>query len=483
MDWLKIIQIAALICIGVLIFEVSLWFTFQQDKSWLLPATAVITYLSILSTLFLGKESEWIKSTTAFLYRLLLSTWKRALVVLVISAVASVFLGTSLWNVRSKQAVEREVREQEPNYFVELYKGSRAYPVQSASVTLFDLMSKSLETKNTDKDGLASFKVQNGRLWQVLVVLDRGGNLSETKLAVDNNVVLPFVKAVDLDNIRPGEWSSLGPVTTATPSSSDIGFAALKSESTTEIKPQPNSSPERYGNINFRGTHLPWGEPNAGIVIYHEGYILGYESLWRTPRWAAYQIKMGPLGQRPDYIFSADPLIPTTIQATVSDYAGSGYDKGGLISHVDMGGYGEQAQTEAYYASTTVPQTPESNRKPWFKIERYARSLASNNKIWIIAGPAFVPAEGSTVVNYPQIGKNKVAVPTHFFRIIIKVDNSSIPQAIAFLVPNNSNVTDNIAEYLTSIDKIELLTGLSFFSDLDAHEQRRLKSFVPTTLW
>ncbi len=56
-----------------------------------------------------------------------------------------------------------------------------------------------------------------------------------------------------------------------------------------------------------------------------------------------------------------------------------------------------------------------------------------------------------------EIGTNKVAVPTHYFKIVIDVKSGGSVKSIAFLIPHKK-MTKPYTRYLVSIDRIEGVT-------------------------
>lgn len=77
---------------------------------------------------------------------------------------------------------------------------------------------------------------------------------------------------------------------------------------------------------------------------------------------------------------------------------------------------------ETFLLSNICPQHPALNRKLWKKLEFYTRSLAKNNlAAYVCSGPLYLPKEinGKLIVQYEVLGIQQVAVPTHFFKIIL----------------------------------------------------------------
>jgi endonuclease G len=118
-------------------------------------------------------------------------------------------------------------------------------------------------------------------------------------------------------------------------------------------------------------------------------------------------------GQERTNEFFADPRLPTGARAELSDFAGSGLDRGHLANAADQPDARSMAQSFAL--SNMIPQDPENNRKgAWLKLERDTRKFARRAKgeVYVFSGPLFWGQPQATV------GKGKVWVPSHLFKVV-----------------------------------------------------------------
>jgi endonuclease G len=77
--------------------------------------------------------------------------------------------------------------------------------------------------------------------------------------------------------------------------------------------------------------------------------------------------------------------------------------------------------------------------------------------------------------NLKTIGKEKVAVPNYFYKIVLDEYQGKY-RMIAFLIPNDESKRP-LYEFVVSVDKIEQLTGIDFFYQLpDVVENQLEKS-------
>ena len=113
------------------------------------------------------------------------------------------------------------------------------------------------------------------------------------------------------------------------------------------------------------------------------------------------------------------------------------------------------------------PMNPSLNRFYCKRIEDSTRKLLDvANRIHVITGPLFLPTQaenGNWYVSYQVISQNAeggpVAVPTHFFKIIL-VEYESRCESYGIIVPNKE-ISKNIpySKFAVSINQIERKAG------------------------
>ncbi len=240
-----------------------------------------------------------------------------------------------------------------------------------------------------------------------------------------------------------------------------------------DYKPHPNYQ-----------RHLRLGEPKYFFVRAREGYVTGHDARLKIPVWVQYELTRddinGPANREDD--FRADYSIPYGSRADLSDYSGSGFDRGHLAPAADMKS-NEEEMSESFVLSNIAPQVGNGfNRRIWKELEEAIRGwVQQRGSLTIITGPVFAVQGGS--VKYEVIGDNHVAVPTHFFKIVVDANDLSNVQALTFLMPNKDLGDDHFREYLSSIDKIEKMTGMDFLSRLPVTLQTDIESVKAKNLW
>ena len=98
----------------------------------------------------------------------------------------------------------------------------------------------------------------------------------------------------------------------------------------------------------------------------------------------------------------------------------------------------------------------------------------------MVTGPVISDQNGDGRSDY-AIGGNLVAVPGGYYKIVMARGADELPAILAFLYPNAKG--GRAKRHLTSVDRIEDLTEIDFFSDLEDATEDKLEAIVPESLW
>lgn len=210
-------------------------------------------------------------------------------------------------------------------------------------------------------------------------------------------------------------------------------------------------------------------------IVDRQGYALGYSEAWELPRWVTYRLTANEIlngkTKRVDN-FQPDIAIRTG-SAELDDYRGSGYDRGHMAPAGDMK-WSAQAMEESFLLSNMCPQDRSNNAGIWNEIENTVRGFAcSEGSVFIVTGPVVSR-------NPKTIGTNRVAVPDGFYKVVY--DETPPCKMIAFYIPNR-NVPGNPIDYACTVDQIEKMTGLDFFSKIPSQRQAELESNININAW
>jgi endonuclease G, mitochondrial len=242
-----------------------------------------------------------------------------------------------------------------------------------------------------------------------------------------------------------------------------------------------NLTPEQVG---FARRHLRLGKPQAVYERVRQGYVTAQDGRLKIPLWVQYEISPeelnGPIARTDD--FQPDTSIPYGYRAELEDYNTSGFDRGHMAPAEDMN-RSQRTMAESFLLTNMAPQVGVGfNQQLWKDLETAIRGwVAQRGRLTIITGPIFAIDAGK--VSYAVIGADHVAVPTHFYKIVVDANSSGHLDALAFVIPNKNLSGHHYKEYLASIDEIEAATGLDFLSALDPDVQNQLESKKAQNIW
>lgn len=142
------------------------------------------------------------------------------------------------------------------------------------------------------------------------------------------------------------------------------------------------------------------------------------------------------------------------------------------------------AQTHTFL--NAVPQRSKFNEGIWLDLEYITSAWAQEyGKLWVVTGPIYIDGMPSGYIG--EENEFKVAIPDALFKIVVKEIPEGKPEALAFVYPQVAagyySGTYQHSRYLTTIDEIEAMTGLSFLNNLSLSEQNRLKTNASSQLW
>lgn len=216
-----------------------------------------------------------------------------------------------------------------------------------------------------------------------------------------------------------------------------------------------------------------------GQRIDYQGFSLSYDEEWEQAEWVAYILERKNLqqewGDRPRN-FSADPNVSTG-SAVDNDYRGSGYDRGHLAPFADFAWNDAQAR-ETFYLSNISPQARQFNQGVWRELEELTRDWANRFKrLYVVTGPVMTEGPKGT------IGRtNRIAIPAAYYKVLLDLDDPE-QKGIGFVIPNEISF-DPLPKYAMSIDQVEDITGIDFFSELMPKDQeQQLESVGNPDLW
>ncbi len=264
----------------------------------------------------------------------------------------------------------------------------------------------------------------------------------------------------------------------------------------TEERPNDNVNANTgYDNVSVTGYEIPHlNDQNVyadhyvtmdGVQILN--YALEWDNTKRHANWVAFTFDTTTSAdnvKRTD-AWSVDPKLPAEMQVQESDHKNDGFDKGHLCASEDRV-YLKEANEQTFYYSNMSPQLKDFNGGFWRKLETrvqtWGRSTADGvyDKVYVTKGGTLNKLlknfKGTTVNGgTPTTDANGftihgLACPEYYYMAVLS-QKDDVFHAIAFLVPHKEGMTENpssdeLKEYVVSVDKLEEETGIDFFCNL-----------------
>lgn len=215
---------------------------------------------------------------------------------------------------------------------------------------------------------------------------------------------------------------------------------------------------------------------DSGTTYFHSAYAFNYNEPAEQSNWVAHiispEITGGIITRTND--FRADSLVKTGT-ATKADYWNLGYDRGHLAPSADFK-WSLKALSESYLYSNMSPQSPELNRERWAQLEDMLREyvVAYQRPIYVVTGPIFDK-------DLDSIGPNRVAVPKRFYKVALDYTVKPM-RTIGFVMPNQY-CKYPVMHYAVSVDSVESITKIDFFSGVESEVQNAIEKNYTDSLW
>ncbi|XP_030558081.1 endonuclease G, mitochondrial [Drosophila novamexicana] len=222
---------------------------------------------------------------------------------------------------------------------------------------------------------------------------------------------------------------------------------------------------------------MKYGFPGLDNVRSHSDYVLSYDRRNRVPHWVfehltAESVAKNDQVDRAKCDFRPDESIHPYFRAQNTDYRRSGYDRG----HMAAAGNHRLHQKhcdDTFLLSNMAPQVGQGfNRDAWNNLEIHVRKLTNiYSNVYVCTGPLYLPHkenDGKTYIKYEVIGANTVAVPTHFYKVIVGEATDQRLHMEAYVMPNQVISNDTpLQVFQVPPETVERAAGLLFFDQLN----------------
>ena len=215
------------------------------------------------------------------------------------------------------------------------------------------------------------------------------------------------------------------------------------------------------------------------FLLFKSQFIISYNMEKHCPNyvcWALTPERVKGKVQRSNN-FHADPALGEGARVETFDYNGSGYDRGHMCPAGDNKNT-PTAMDESFCMTNICPQSHQLNTDAWNDLEVQCRSWARNyGTLYICCGPIFDSKVPKTIGRRKNM---KIAVPDRFFKVVLSLGR--VPKAIGFIYPNRDCGGD-MRDYAVSVDRVEKVTDMDFFFQLDDKQETELEKECNPAAW
>ena len=234
-----------------------------------------------------------------------------------------------------------------------------------------------------------------------------------------------------------------------------VVFTVLIGISSAQADDLSQCSQSFYGGVYPEFTNPKLSDNTQALCM--DGFAVMYSGVSRTPLWSAEYLDRKRLQQAKEIdredSFHEESRLPKSMRAKLSDYSGSGYDRGHLAPNGNMANRSQQY--DSFSLANIAPQSPRNNRYIWRNIESATRYLSQQyGEVYTITGVAFTSKKTKQLAD-------RVLVPSHFFKAVyIPASN----QAGVYYAPNDESERIEVI----SLDELTAKIGIDVLPVLDA---------------
>ncbi|QWE09005.1 DNA/RNA non-specific endonuclease [Polynucleobacter ibericus] len=202
--------------------------------------------------------------------------------------------------------------------------------------------------------------------------------------------------------------------------------------------------------------------PQAGRDLCFDSFAIYYSPQDKKPIYTVEKLNKEQLSSprpRRSNQFYEEARLPISERALLSDYRGSGFDRGHNAPAGDMSN--ERSMAQSFSLANMMPQARQNNQGIWAKnVEEPTRAYVkrADGDVYIFTG---------STGNGGSIGRNRVTIPTHLYKLVYDPNKNT---AWAYWVENT-----NEAHMTPPITYQELVqkTGIDFHLAVDGNANKQ----------
>ncbi|KAH8285476.1 hypothetical protein KR054_009753, partial [Drosophila jambulina] len=219
---------------------------------------------------------------------------------------------------------------------------------------------------------------------------------------------------------------------------------------------------------------MKYGYPGTDDIHVYRNFVLSYDRRNRIPHWVCEHVRedcFKHVDQRTVYKpieYITDHSIPTTFSANMRDFRNTDWVGGHMASPQNYK-CDYEMYVETYKFPNIIPISRDLKNHLWRRLEQHVIELSKKyGSVFVYSGPLFMPQRISFrnwAVRHHVMGMNTVAVPTHFFKIIIcEQPDFELPTMEGYVLPNAAIDKEmDLRSFRSDIRDIEHFAGLKFF--------------------
>lgn len=213
-------------------------------------------------------------------------------------------------------------------------------------------------------------------------------------------------------------------------------------------------------------------------------YSISFNSERQHSRWVAFTFDSSNRNKkvgRSDN-FQPDPDFLGEYTMTSKQINNNGYQRGHLVASYDRV-YSREANEQTFYMSNISPQIGKFNTGLWndleYKINEAGAGWGCNPNF---ADTLYV-VKGGTIAEGQYTSKGSCpTVPKYYFMALLRLKDKTY-NGVAFCFEHKNYLPGGIADYAITIDRLEELTGIDFFCNLNDKLENAVESTIDKNTW
>ena len=360
-----------------------------------------------------------------------------------------------------------------------------------------DRLLKAADAKTGSADGKVSVKELDG----YLAAPDDLQFLTSTAMQQERAQVASGAKAVEAFDTgwqrnlaQAADGNKDGSLTSTELNSYLTSVKSAGTNAATQWMPDQKAAPidSRIADFTREADFLtPVGGLPNGTILSKNYMRMSADTEKRVPQWVSYRLTAADIAERPPGVKRRDNFYPDpelgSKGSQLSDYKGSGYDRGHQKPAMDSPN--QEAMDETFLLSNMAPQHAALNQKSWVLLEQATGQLvqATGARATVITGGMFLDAQGNPLPEDQTKwigagGQERVAVPTHFFKAVVLEFPDGTAKSFAYLCPHTTKAGSQseqlafLAANRVSVDQLEQKLGEDLFHGLDPSVEAQIEA-------